>query len=162
MAADYLEQYGEYGAAAESRARKIKIAIAALVGALLLGFIGYLFFKNYREKQVVMQFLSEVNAKQYEQAYQTWGCKQPGACRDYSYQRFLEDWGPAKQAHSDWRVEEVDSCGAGVIVRVGAANAEPSSLWVDRSTKVLGFSPWNECPGKQLRFGQFFRSVLGG
>lgn len=162
MAADYLNQYGEMGTAAENRFKKIKLAIAALVGLLLLGIIGYLFFKNFREKQVVKEFLSEVNSKQYQQAYQTWGCKQPGGCRDYSYQRFMEDWGPSKQARTDWRMEEVDSCGSGVIVRVGATNTEPASIWVDRATRVLGFSPWNECPGKKWRFGQFFRSVLGG
>ena len=90
----YLEDYGE---GEERRGRLIKRLVVALVALLIVGFFSYEFFQNYSEEHLVKQFISEVNAAHYSAAYQTWGCSDAHPCRDYSYQRFLEDWGPGKQ-----------------------------------------------------------------
>ena len=133
----------DYGAGEERRARFIKWLVVALVALLIIGFSGYEFFQNYSEERLVKQFLSELNASQFPAAYQTWGCSDTHPCRDYNYQRFLEDWGPAKQT-TVWKVADVDGCATGAIVTVSAPGAEKTPLWVERGTSSLTFSPWPE------------------
>ena len=153
----YLE---EFGAVEERRGRFIKRLVIALLALLIIGFAAYEFFQNYSEEHLVNQFLSELNAARYPAAYQTWGCSDAHPCRDYSYQRFLEDWGPGKKT-ADWKVANVDGCTTGAIVTVAAQGAENMPLWVERGTSALTFSPWPECQGKRWRFKQFFKNLVG-
>ncbi len=64
---------------------------------MVLAVIAYFILHNYFEKRVAKEFLSEVNAGQYQKAYEKWGCTAQHPCPNYDYQRFLEDWGPAKK-----------------------------------------------------------------
>ena len=149
-----------YGAGDEHRIRVIKRTVVAVVAACILAVAAYLYLKNFREEQLAKRFLSQLNSRQFDAAYQTWGCGDSHPCRDYDYQKFLEDWGPSKDAN--WKVTGVDGCQAGAIVIVASGKSEKTPLWVERGGSTLSFSPWDECQGKQWRFKQFFRRLFGG
>ena len=152
--ADYL---GEYGIEETRRHRIVKRVVLIAVAAVILAVAAYLFLKNYPEKKAINNFLSQVNTGQLQTAYNTWGCTADHPCRDYSYQKFSDDWGQKR----DWKISEVDGCAAGVVITVRANGATPQPLWVERSDKAISFSPWPECQGKQWRFKQFFNRLLG-
>lgn len=155
--ASYLDSYG---AEDEKRFRTIKTLVIAAVIVIVVSITAYLFFKNWREKQVVKHFLKQVNSGQYQAAYNSWGCTPSHPCPEYTYQKFLEDWGP-KQHASDWKISGVDGCPTGVVITVRAPNTDPEPLWVQRADKSLSFSPWPECQGRRWRFRQFFHKVFG-
>lgn len=153
----YLENYG---AGEEQRSRFIKWTALSVLAAVILAIAAYLYFKNFREEQLAKRFLNELNTHQFDAAYRTWGCDDAHPCRDYNYQKFLEDWGPQKSGN--WKVTGVDGCPTGAIVLVGAGKSEATPLWVERGAQVISFSPWDECQGKKWRFKQFFRKLFGG
>ncbi|MFL6353095.1 MAG: hypothetical protein ACJ74Z_14775 [Bryobacteraceae bacterium] len=152
----YLQQYG---AGDERRIRIIKTIIIAGVIVASLAIAGYLFFRNYPEKQVVKQFLAEVNSRQYQAAYRDWGCTSSNACRDYDYRRFMQDW--AGKGSSPWKIASVDGCKSFVTVNVQANGAELESLAVQRGTHALSFAPSPECQERQWRWKQFFHRIFG-
>lgn len=155
--ATYLEQYG---AGDERRSRIIKRTVIACIGLVILAIAAYLFFHNYPEKQEVKHFLAEVNAHQYAQAYRDWGCTASHPCRDYDYQRFMEDWGA--KVSSPWNIASVDGCKSFVTVNVQANGAPLQSLMVERGTHVMGFAPAPECQERKWRWKQFFHHLFGG
>ena len=155
----YLEQYG---VGDEQRGRIRKRVLIGVVAAIALAIAGYLFFHNFAEKQVAGNFLSLVNSKNYQAAYQEWGCTEQHPCPNYDFRRFMEDWGPQSKATSPWKVASVDACKSFVTVNVQAQGAELQSLAIQRSDKSLGFAPAPECQERQWRWGQFFRRIFGG
>jgi hypothetical protein len=155
---EYLETYG---AGDEARARLIKRLAAALIVVIVLGVAAYFYFQDFKEEHLTKQFLEQLNARRFDAAYRIWGCSDAQPCRDYSYQKFLEDWGPEK-GNGDWKVKGVDGCPTGAIVLVAAGGTESTPIWVEHGGTTLTFSPWNECQGKQWRFKQFFRRIFGG
>jgi hypothetical protein len=154
----YLQSYG---AGEEERNRRIKWLVLGLIGVVIVGIAAYFYFQDFTEERLTTQFLKDLNAQQFEDAYHVWGCSDAKPCRDYSYQKFLEDWGPDK-GKGDWKIKGVDGCPTGVIVAVAATGTERTSLWVERDGGSLSFSPWDECQGKKWRFKQFFRRLFGG
>jgi len=157
MATTYLEQYG---AGDERRSRVIKRIIAAGLAVVIFAIAAFLFFHNRHATVLVNRFLAEVNDHQYDAAYKTWGCGLGHSCRDYSYQKFLEDWGPGK-AQSEWKIGDIDGCSTGVILNVQAKGAELQSLWVERGGNTINYSPFPECQEKKWRFSQFFHRIFG-
>jgi hypothetical protein len=153
----YLQQYGEGD---ERRSRIIKTIVIASLIVATLAIAAYLFFRNYPEKQVVKQFLTEVNSHQYENAYRDWGCTPSHPCRDYNYSRFMQDWGA--KASSPWKIASVDGCKTFVTVNVQANGAELESLAVQRGNHTLSFAPAPECQERQWRWKQFFQRIFGG
>lgn len=145
-----------YGADDERRGRRIRRIALAVGLALVLGLTGYFLFRDYREKSLAKRFIAQLNAKQFDDAYRTWGCTDAHPCRDYDYKRFLEDWGPDK-SKAEWKVTDVDGCPDGVIITLAGGAAEPTPLWIDRGGNTIGFSPWPECQGKKWRWKQFFQ-----
>jgi len=160
--AGYLEAYGE---AEQKRARRAKIVKWSLAGVVLLGVVGailFAMFHNYAQERQVKSFIALLRTKDYQAAYRMWGCTEATPCRDYSYQRFLEDWGPSSP-HADALSAKVgggDSCGTGVVVPVDFKGTEQVPLWVERSNAVIGFAPDPECRKKHWRIGAFLRSVF--
>jgi hypothetical protein len=154
---EYLENYG---AGEEAHGRLVKRLVLGLIGVVILGVAAYVYFQDFKEERLTKQFLAELNARQFDAAYRTWGCTDAQPCRDYAYPKFLEDWGPQK-AKGDWKVKDVDGCPAGAIVTVAAGGTEATPIWVERGAGSLTFSPWNACPGKRWRFKQFFQRILG-
>src|SRR5262249_26811804 len=118
--------------------------------------------RTWRQEQVVKQFLGTLDRKEFQQAYRMWGCTPETPCPNYDPDRFNEDWGPSTvYSHgSSAKVENVDFCGDGVVFQLSYPNADPVSLWVERSTNVITFAPWARCPGRHWEFGRFFRSLF--
>ena len=47
-------------------------------------------------------------------------------------------------------------------MRLDYNGLEAVPLFVERSSDVISFAPWAECPGtKHWHFGEFFRSLFG-
>jgi len=153
----YLQQYG---AGDERRIRITKMIVIACAIVIILAIAGYLFFRNYPEKQMVKHFLGEVNGHQYETAYRDWGCTPSHPCRDYDFNRFMRDWGA--KVSSPWNIASVDGCKTFVTVNVQANGAELQSLAVERGTHTMTFAPAPECQEKQWHWKQFFHRIFGG
>jgi hypothetical protein len=159
----YLEAYG---AGEEQRARRIRVLKRTLIfgsAFVAVALIAYGIFKNHSEEQRVKSFLEALQKKDYAGAYAMWGCTDAHPCRDYSFSRFMDDWGPAspRANAASAKMKASQSCGNGVILEVDYAGAEPVSLFVDRDSKTIAFAPWPECPGRHLHIGAWLRSLFG-
>ncbi|MDQ2776325.1 MAG: hypothetical protein M3Y57_15625 [Acidobacteriota bacterium] len=155
----YLQQYGVED---ERRSRVTKRIVIACVVALVAAIAGYLFFHNYPEKRTAGKFISLINTRDYQGAYRDWGCTDQHPCPNYSFQRFMNDWGPQSKAATPWKVASVDGCKSFVTVNVQAQGAELQSLAIQRDDHSLGFAPSPECQEKQWRWGQFFHRIFHG
>lgn len=154
----YLQQYG---AGDERRSRIIKIIVFSCLGIAILAIAAYLFFHNYPEKQVVKNFLAQVNSRQYDRAYQDWGCTTAHPCPNYDFHRFMEDWGPDQKTSSPWKIASVDGCRTFVTINVQAEGAQLQSLSVQRDNHSLSYAPAPECQEKQWHWKQFFQRLFG-
>ena len=161
-----------YGAGDEVRERRWKRLLMALGALLVLAFFGYFAFRDFPEKRQAEAFLNLVRGRQFEVAYQTWGCTDAHPCRDYSYESFLEDWGPAKNPEglkvrpvvhdtgpkirrvllgAASRLSQlvnsmpVQHCANGIIVTVEFAPGDQVPLWVNRGDLALSIAPWPKC-----------------
>ena len=138
---EYLADYGQ----ADRRYEKIVTAAGyLLLAAVVLGGIYWLFFRNWREERRVDQFLATLEQQQYEQAYRMWGCSTETPCPNYSYEKFLEDWGPESPlgkvtSHNVGRSYDQQS---GVIILVEVNGRRIPNLWVEKDSRVIGFSPY--------------------
>ena len=162
--AGYLE---EYGAAEEQRAKRIRLfknISIVLAVVFVVGTITYGIFKNRSEEQRAKTFVALLQAHDYQGAYKLWGCSDAHPCPDYPFDKFLEDWGP-KSPHADQSTAHIglsQSCGSGVVIRLDyKGSEEPVALEVERSTKIISFAPWAECPGRHLHLGAWLRSLFG-
>ena len=152
--ASYLEEYGQQEA---RRARWIRRVTLILLVVLAGSAVAYFTLRNYREKQRLEAFFTLLKHGDYPAAYTFWGCSVEQPCRDYSYQKFLEDWGP--EGVYGKHLAQIDrgrmhSCPEGVIQILQAGNEEVW-LWVDRGTLQLSYAPWPVCnpriPASSLR-----------
>lgn len=157
--ASYLQQYG---AGEEHRNRIIKRIILGAIAVVVVAIAAYLFFHNFPEKQVARHFLADVNGGRYQQAYADWGCTADHPCKNYDFNRFMEDWGPSKKISSPWKVASVDGCRTFVTINVQAQGSELQSLSVERDNQELGFAPAPECQERQWHWKQFFQRIFGG
>lgn len=155
----YLQQYG---AGDEQRSRIIKRIVLGVIAAVIVAIAAYFFFHNYSEKQVAKHFLADVNSGRYQQAYADWGCTADHPCKNYDYNRFMEDWGPSKKISSPWKLASVDGCRNFVTINVQAQGSELQSLAVERDNHELGFAPAPECQERQWHWKQFFQRIFGG
>jgi hypothetical protein len=158
--AGYLDQYG----AQDERRNRVRKSIFVGIGLVLLGLLAWWFLfiwskaevlreshvarfvqklRNHNQEAEIKQFLDLLAAHQYESAYKLWGASP----RDYPYPEFMKDWGPQGQrTFSSYQIVRSRSCGSGVIVTVGFAPGVEENLWVQRSDRTLGFSPFPSCP----------------
>lgn len=160
--ASYLEEYGQAERQHQKRVQIFKWSAGLILFGALSGFILYSVFQNYSEEQQVKHFVELLRKKDFQSAYKMWGCTDATPCRDYSFDKFMEDWGPSSP-HADAvgaKVEDGDSCGTGVVVPVDFKGTEPVPLWVERGNKVIGFSPDPECRKRRWQFRRFFRSLF--
>jgi hypothetical protein len=139
-----LEGYGEADA---SRAALKKRFVLGVLGLAIAGAALYYVFRDYREQSRVTEFVDHLRARRYAAAYGQWGCTVEQPCRDYSYERFLEDWGPKSVAAdvTNVRIGPKRSCPDSVIQTLELGGKEQVLLLVDRSSGTLGFSPWPVC-----------------
>ena len=139
----YLDDYSTLTGARREAIHK------ALLGALLIAVVGggvlYFFFKNFFEERQVRQFLAQLQESRYARAYEHWGCAVEEPCPDYTYEDFLEDWGPdsplgAVKSFDLGRSTELET---GVIVEIRINGKPQPELWVEKETKIVGFSPYH-------------------
>jgi len=161
--ASYLEAYG---AAEEHRAKRIHLIknVAIVAGSVIVvALIAYGIFKNHSEEQQAKTFVSLLQTHDYQGAYRLWGCSDTHPCPDYPFDKFLEDWGP-KSPHANQSSAKIglsQSCGSGVVIRLDyQGSEEPVTLDIERSSNIISFAPWAECPGRHLHIGAWLRSLF--
>ncbi len=142
---DYLSSYGVTDARRERWRNRILISLLVLTVG---GFSGYFFFRTYFEKQTMNRFLDLLAQRNYPAAHALFGCTEGTPCRDYSYQKFLEDWGPG----SIWsdphyaEIAKVRYCGDTVIFNL-FIKGDDVNLVVNKADQQIGFAPWPTCTG---------------
>jgi len=113
------------------------VTILIIVGVV----IGYFALHNLPEKRAVEHFLTELKEGNYKEAYKLW---QPAP--DYSYQDFLQDWGPQGDYGKirEFRIDNVMSKGSEIVIVIVTINNQtpPLALIVTRKTKGLAYSPF--------------------
>lgn len=144
--AGYLERYG---AGEERRERLVKRTVLTALIVVAAAGTFYFLFRNFRETRQAKRFFEYLRAKDYQSAYRLWGCDRPDApaCRDYPFDKFMEDWGP-KSPHADLSaldIKKVRGCSTGVILTTDFGKGNEELLWVDRQSRVIGFAPWPVC-----------------
>jgi hypothetical protein len=134
-----------YGAGEERRAKIIKTLVLIAVVIAILGGIAWWRFRNWAEDKRAEEFFAMLRSGDYKGAHALWGCTDERPCRDYSFDRFMEDWGPKSQHNPNaMQVTDTKSCSSGVI-KVLKYPGDEVHLWIDRRTKTIGFSPWPVC-----------------
>jgi len=150
-----------YGAGEEQRERRIRrLLVIGLVVAIVLGLYLLTFhtpileryirvvqkLKNYQEEKQVQLCLDLLAKADYKGAYALWGCTDAKPCRDYTFQNFMEDWGPKAPATSAalFHITRSRACGSGVILTIDSVNKE-EKLWVEKEDMTIGFSPYPGC-----------------
>lgn len=149
--AEFLEGYGVGDERREKFTKWILILIALVLVAAgadwILGKLGKANLSDFREQWRARSFVNALKDKNYDRAYRFWGCEPATPCRDYSKEKFLEDWGP-KGVYADTSVVQTDvirHCETGIIQTVRFGRSEPVSLWVNSGDLVMGFAPWPVC-----------------
>ncbi len=140
----------------DPRSRARRYAFSGLALVLLLAASGWYLFRFHAEKKAVALFFDALSAGDTQRAYQLWK-PQPS----YTYQDFLEDWGPSGYYGpvKSYRIVAAETAakeGSGVIVVVELSPYQPFPddsdaaksrrsrevrLWVERKDKSLGFPP---------------------
>jgi hypothetical protein len=143
--AGYLDQYG---AGEERRGKIIKTVVISLLLTVIVGGSLLFIFHNYREERQVKQFFSLLAAHDYKAAYALFGCTDAKPCRDYQFDKFMEDWGPNSGHTSveNAKITRSRSCGSGVLLTVDYGNNRQEKLWVERQDMSIGFPPVQGCP----------------
>ncbi len=138
----------------KSKVRRHVISVVVFVLLVALG-IWYL-LRFYPEKKAAEHFFDALVAGDTQRAYQIW---KPSS--SYSYQDFLEDWGPSGYYGpvKSYHVEAAQAApkeGSGVIVVVELSPFQPFPtgndpeknrrtkevrIWVERKDKSLSFPP---------------------
>lgn len=142
---DYLSTYGV------KEARRERWRNWILIGLLVVATLsvsGYFFFRTYFEKQTLNRFFALLEERDYPAAHALWGCTPEQPCRDYSFEKFLEDWGPGSLWSDPHYAEiaKVRYCGDTVIFNL-FIKGDDVNLVVHKDTRYIGFAPWATCTG---------------
>ena len=107
----YLDQYG---AGEERREKIVKTVVISLAALAVVGGSLFFVFHNYREERLVKQFFERLATRDYKTAYAMFGCTDEKPCRDYRFDKFMEDWGPksGRGDPSNFRISRSRPCGA--------------------------------------------------
>ncbi|HTM47514.1 MAG TPA: hypothetical protein VL285_02465 [Bryobacteraceae bacterium] len=144
--AGYLDRYGEGYA---ERAKRRKLVLIAVVSMIVATAGLYLALHNHRQKAQVSQFIQLLQKHDYKTAYTLWGCSDTKPCPEYSFDKFMEDWGPKSQYGqiASFDIARSKACGSGVIVTVELGQKQ-ERLWVEGDQLTIGYSPWSVCPAR--------------
>ena len=143
--AGYLDAYGATDA---RREKTLKWLILGGLGLVVLTVVLYFQFRDFRQERRIGAFLDALRKQDYQSAYLSWGCTEASPCRDYRFEKFLEDWGP-NSTHAQANEAKIAStmgCDAGVVADVRFPNTSPVLLWVERNSESVGFFPWRFRP----------------
>lgn len=148
-----------YDPVAARKKRNRIISIVALV--VILALLAWN-FRHWPEEHQVDQFFAALQQKDYEKAYGIWNHdpnwkQHTEKYANYTFGSFMQDWGPGgewgliKSYHVDGSAIpkggtgtkfDVGSSGVVVVVTVNERVAEKAHIWVEKSDKTLGFSPY--------------------
>lgn len=145
------------------KARKRRIWIISISAIVLLCVILVYNFRHYPQEHVVDTFFAALQQKDYEKAYGIWNHdpdwkQHPAKYAGYPFPEFMKDWGPGGEwgVINSYRVDgsadppkagngtkfDVTPSGVVVVVTVNERVAKKSHIWVEKSDKTLGFSPY--------------------
>jgi hypothetical protein len=144
------------------KARKRRNRIIAAVAIVLLLAILAWNFRHYPQERLVGTFFAALQQQDFEKAYGIWNNdpdwkQHPQKFANYSFAEFMKDWGPGgewgliKTYHVDGSAVpkggngtkfDVTPSGVVVVVTVNDRVAQKSHIWVEKSDKTLGFSPY--------------------
>jgi hypothetical protein len=151
--ADYL---ADYGVKDQKREKRNKLIVFTVIGSVIVAGLVWYFARTFSEERTAKRFVALLESKDYKGAYAMWGCTDQTPCRDYKFERFLEDWGP-KSPYSnpgDISFTLAETCGNSVWVTLKTPKTEELGISVDPDTKFISFTPAARCPG-QWRFREF-------
>ena len=153
----FLDSYGVDDQRRENRTKKI---VLWGLGVLIVGTVLYFTFHTWRQERVIKSFLAALEQKDYHGAYLIWGCTPEDPCKYYPPEKFIEDFGPTGEFAKivNAKIENVDSCGEGVVFRFSMRIGDGGALWVQRDTNAISFAPWPRCPGRHLHLWEFLKS----
>jgi hypothetical protein len=140
---DFLAGYGEGD---ERRSKILWRSVGAVATVVVIAAVLYFVFRGYPHRKRVQAFLELLGRHDYAAAYQMWGCTTSTPCRDYPYDRFMEDWGPkGPRSILPTGIKKTKYCGQGLIAILDTKNGEETMLWVDSKDMIIGFAPWPVC-----------------
>jgi hypothetical protein len=76
-----------------------------------------------------------------------WGCTPAHPCRDYSFPKFMEDWGPASLAAkpAQREIRAVEHCRGSIIEVIDFGAKDLVNLHVNSQDLMLSFAPVPTC-----------------
>ena len=146
--AGYLDQYG---AGEEERNRIVGRLFIALVVVGVAGSLGWYLFQYHHEESVVKTFVGATRRGDYEAAYRAWGCTAQKPCAGYSFQNFMDDWGPKNPSAPDpaaFGITADQSCNDAVLFTVNVNAKRQETLWVNQGSDEISYAPYANCPRK--------------
>ena len=145
--AGFLSDFGVKDQKRETRNKRIVLAV---VGLVVFGGLFYYFVRTFTEERTVSRFISLLSSRDYKGAYAMWGCTDDKPCRDYKFERFMEDWGPKSPYGNPPEISRTlaEPCGNSVWVTIKTPKTEEVGLAVDSETRLISFTPEARCPGK--------------
>lgn len=140
----YLDDYGSRDVRRERLIKRLAL-LALAVSALSV--TAYFLLRDREEKRQITRFFELLAEKNYKAAYALWGCTDEHPCREYSFERFMEDWGPQSEnaRAGQPKLGKKKSCKSGIIQFVQYPGRPEIALWVERKDKTIGFAPWPVC-----------------
>lgn len=143
--AGYLDQYG----AGEERRNVIiiRLVVAVVVVAVVVT-LGWYLFLNHHQEGVIKEFVAALKRGDVQGAYGIWGCTSSKPCRDYSYEKFAQDWGPGPNGPdpSVLGLTDSEACNNSVMLTVKVNAKRTEQLWMDRTSDLVSFAPVPICP----------------
>lgn len=157
--AGYLDQYG---AGEERRNRIIIRSIIAVLAIVVLSALGWYLFLNHHQEGVVKQFIAALKRGDTQGAYRIWNCTAADTCRDYTYDKFMQDWGPGPNGPNLAVLGLTDSeeCNNGVMIAVRVNANRVEQLWLDHGSDAISFAPFPICP-QQIPYEIMVHRTLG-
>lgn len=144
--ADYL---ADFGVKDQKREKRNKVIVLSVLSVAIVGGLVWYFARTFSEERTAKHFIALLESKDYKGAYAMWGCTDQTPCRDYKFERFLEDWGPkspyANPSEISFTLSE--PCGNSVWITLKTPKTEELGISVDPDSKVLSFTPEARCPG---------------
>lgn len=156
---EYMEGYG---AGDERRSLWLKRVLFIGIPAVFLAIGAFFYLRTWTQERTIARFIDTLEQKQYDEAYAMW-CNAEHPCRYYPIEKFQEDWGTSGIYGDPAQLKfgAIDYCGSGVVFESNYANERPFGLWVERSTNMISFAPYQRCPGKHFQFRALFKRFLG-
>jgi hypothetical protein len=133
--------YGDHPAAPKTAELKRRAKLAVIIGVIFILVAGIAYkYANYREEARVREFLEQLRAGAYEDAFAGWD-----ATGSYVMNDFLQDWGRdgyyLKGATAS-KVVNSHSQGTSVMVQIAIDKFDkPVELLVNKETLKLSFAP---------------------